>query len=175
MGHRAMTAFLLFARGIPILAYVCAVLFVWGGYERHGKVAAKRETAELRAKATQDALTISDALNDEDSRRTEAQGKATDEDQKREADRLAGDRRTSTAVGMLNARLAEQGRRLAAADTSTAQLRAAAATNRELFGSCAAEYRSLGSDAADARRRGLLTESLYDALRQPATTEGRKP
>ena len=152
---------------IPWYLYVIAALIGWGLYERHKGVAIDMAFTKYKLAVAQDAITLSNGLNDENSRIVGAQGKVNNEDRQREADRLAGERRLTGTLRGLQSRLTEANSRIAAGDTSVAELRAAATNYGELFGSCAAEYRDLGSEAAIARQRGLTTEGLYDALEKP--------
>lgn len=54
-------------------------------------------------------------------------------------------------------------------DTAIAACRQTTRTLGELFGSCAAEYRSLGQAAAEDRAAGVLCERSYDTLIRTGT------
>ncbi len=153
---------------IPWYVYVIVAMAAWSLYERHGKVSEEMAFDKYKLAVAQDAITIAQGVNDENSRVVGAQGKVSNEDRQREADRLAGERRLTGTLRGLQSRLAQANTRLAASDTGVAELRATAFTYGELFGSCAAEYRDLGSEAAIARQRGLTAEGLYDALKPTA-------
>ena len=163
-----MSAVLLLLRGVPILAYVCGVLFLGLAYERHEATHWKNEWTLLKAQDATAKIAAMQATLQEDQRRIAAQKGVIDE----QAPRLAAAEAAASAAGgtvqQLRTRLQAIGRTAAANHSATGGGISAASSTVVLLSDLLGRSEDTGAVLARALdasyRRGLGCEAQYQSL-----------
>lgn len=170
-----MSAVLLFLRGVPILAYVCGVLFLGAAFERHEATRWKNEVTLVKA-ADADAKikALEDAKTESDRRIAALQGEVNDA--KTRADALAAhDAAATAAAGRVSGELAAVRKRFAAdnpaAPGELAAARAAVGVLADLLGERQRAGAARSRFADKAASGGAGCEHQYDSL-TPSATQG---